>query len=90
MVSGTTSFHRESIIRLVDVHKRFDDLVVLDGVNLDLHSGETTVIIGESGVGKSVILKHIVRLLTPDRGEVYYRDQRIDKLPERKLAALRP
>jgi phospholipid/cholesterol/gamma-HCH transport system ATP-binding protein len=57
---------------------------------LDLHSGETTVIIGESGVGKSVILKHIVRLLKPDRGEVYYRDQRIDTLPERTLAALRP
>ena len=81
--------HR-ALVRLVNVHKTFDDLVVLDGVDLALRTGETTVIIGESGVGKSVILKHIVRLLKPDRGEVYYRDQRIDQLPERELAALRP
>ena len=78
-----------ALVRLVNLHKAFDDLVVLDGVDLALRTGETTVIIGESGVGKSVILKHIVRLLKPDRGEVYYRDQRIDQLPERKLAALR-
>ena len=82
--------NHEPIVRLVDVHKRFGDLVVLEGINLDLRIGETTVIIGESGVGKSVILKHIVRLLRPDRGEVYYRDQRIDNLPERDLAAIRP
>ena len=81
--------HR-ALVRLVNVHKTFDDLVVLDGIDLALRTGETTVIIGESGVGKSVILKHIVRLLKPDRGEVYYRDQRIDQLPERELAVLRP
>ena len=78
------------IIRMVDVHKRFGDLVVLNGLDVELEAGQTTVIIGESGSGKSVILKHIVRLLRPDRGEVYYRDQRIDNLPERELVALRP
>lgn len=77
------------LLRLVDVHKRFDKLVVLDGVDLDLREGETTVIIGESGVGKSVILNHMVRLLRPDKGFVYYRDQRIDDLPERKLVDIR-
>ena len=82
--------NHKPLIRLVDVHKRFGDLVVLDGVELTLRAGETTVIIGESGSGKSVLLKHIVRLLKPDRGEVYYRDQRIDNLPERLLAAIRP
>ncbi len=82
--------NHESTVRLVNVHKRFGSLVVLDGIDLNLRDGETTVIIGESGVGKSVILKHIVRLLKPDRGEVYFRDQRIDLMPERKLAALRP
>lgn len=78
------------VVRLVNVHKRFGDLVVLDGINLALRGGETTVIIGESGAGKSVILKHIVRLLRPDRGEVYYRSQRIDLLSERELSVLRP
>ena len=66
------------IVRLVNVHKRFGDLVVLNGVNLELQSGQTTVIIGESGSGKSVLLNHVVRLLKPDRGEVYFHDQFID------------
>jgi phospholipid/cholesterol/gamma-HCH transport system ATP-binding protein len=79
-----------AIVRLVDVHKAFGHLVVLDGIDLTLREGETTVIIGESGAGKSVILKHIVRLLKPDRGEVYYRSQRIDDMSERGLAQLRP
>ncbi len=77
------------IIRLIDVHKSFDELDVLKGVNLDLRAGETTVVLGESGAGKSVILKHIVRLLRPDSGEVHYRDRRIDTLPERELVKLR-
>ncbi len=80
----------EPVVRMVDVHKSFGDLRVLRGLQLDLRSGETTVIIGESGSGKSVILKHIVRLLKPDRGEVYFHDQRIDRLPERELASIRP
>ena len=82
--------NHKPVVRLVDVHKRFGDLVVLDGIDLSLRPGETTVIIGESGAGKSVILKHIVRLLRPDRGEVYYRGERIDHLPERELASIRP
>ena len=75
----------EPIIRLVDLHKRFGDLVVLAGVDLELMSGQTTVVIGESGCGKSVLLKHIVRLLRPERGEVHFRGQRIDRLSEREL-----
>ncbi|MHC4696118.1 MAG: ABC transporter ATP-binding protein [Planctomycetota bacterium] len=90
MTAGNKRSNHEPLVRLVDVHKRFGDLIVLDGIDLTLRTGETTVVIGESGVGKSVILKHIVRLLRPDSGEVHYRDQRIDRLPERKLAALRP
>ncbi|MCH8148542.1 MAG: ABC transporter ATP-binding protein [Planctomycetes bacterium] len=77
------------MLRLVDVHKRFDELVVLDGIDLGLVRGQTTVIIGESGVGKSVILKHMVCLLKPDRGAVYYADTRIDSLSERKLVPIR-
>lgn len=89
MPEGGEGQSRPPVVRLVDVHKRFGSQTVLDGVNLTLREGETTVIIGESGAGKSVILKHIVRLLAPDRGEVYYRERRIDNLPERELADLR-
>ena len=77
------------LLRLVEVHKRFGGLVVLDGINLSLRRGQTTVIIGDSGAGKSVILKHMVRLLKPDKGAVYYADTRIDNLPERMLVPIR-
>jgi len=59
------------LIQLVDVSKRFDELVVLDRVSLDIPAGQTTAIIGPSGTGKSVLLKHIVGLLQPDSGEVH-------------------
>ncbi len=78
------------IIQLVNVHKRFGNLVVLNGVNLSLVAGQTTVIIGESGSGKSVLLKHIVRLLRPDEGEVHFKGRRIDDMSERELTEIRP
>ena len=90
MIAGGETQDGGPIIRLVGVYKQFDGLPVLNGIDLTLHSGETTVIIGESGAGKSVILRHIVRLLRPEQGEVYYRDRRIDTMPERELADLRP
>ena len=77
------------IIRLVDVHKSFPKLEVLKGVSLTLPAGETTVVIGESGAGKSVLLKHITGLLRPDRGEVYFQDQRIDLMREKELVHAR-
>ncbi len=89
MTLNTPTQH-DPLVRLVDIHKRFGPLVVLEGVNLSLKAGETTVIIGESGAGKSVILKHIVRLIKPDRGEVHFGGQRIDNMAERELAILRP
>lgn len=78
------------VVRLEGLHKRFGSLVVLDGVSLELEAGKTTVIIGESGSGKSVLLQHMVRLMKPDRGEVYFHEQRIDQLPDRELAKIRP
>ncbi len=77
------------IIELIDVHKSFARHNVLRGVNLSLLKGQTTVIIGESGVGKSVVLKHIVGLLRPDRGEVHYHGQHIGAMKRRDLADLR-
>jgi phospholipid/cholesterol/gamma-HCH transport system ATP-binding protein len=78
-----------SLIRLVDIHKRFGQLVVLDGVSLDVEEGKTLVILGASGTGKSVLLKHIVGLLKPDRGEVWFEKTRIDTLGRRALMDIR-
>lgn len=81
--------NNEPIIELRRLHKRFGALVVFDGVDLELERGKTTVIIGESGVGKSVLLKHIVGLLRPDSGEVYFHGHRIDHKSEQELVEVR-
>jgi phospholipid/cholesterol/gamma-HCH transport system ATP-binding protein len=62
---------RNAIIELVNVSKTFGNKKVLDGINLKVYEGETLVIIGRSGTGKSVTLKHIMGILDPDYGEVY-------------------
>jgi phospholipid/cholesterol/gamma-HCH transport system ATP-binding protein len=77
------------IIELRDVCKRFGNLVVLDGVNLRVEKGKCLIVIGASGSGKSVLLKHIVGLLQPDRGEVWFNGQRIDNMNEREFQAVR-
>ncbi len=77
------------IIEFRKVSKRFGELIVLDKVDLQIHRGQTTVIIGESGAGKSVTLKHTLKLLAPDSGEVYFEGQRIDTLSEHKLVSVR-
>lgn len=78
-----------AIIELKNIHKRFGHLVVLDGVSLSIHEGERLVVLGASGSGKSVMLKHIVGLLKPDRGEVYFDGRRIDLLSEHDLVDVR-
>jgi phospholipid/cholesterol/gamma-HCH transport system ATP-binding protein len=77
------------IIEFHDVRKRFGRLNVLCGVDLVLERGRTTVVIGESGSGKSVLLKHMVGLIHPDSGEVYVDGQRIDRLTEYQLGPVR-
>jgi phospholipid/cholesterol/gamma-HCH transport system ATP-binding protein len=62
---------------------------ILRGVDLDVGAGETLVIIGRSGGGKSVLLKHLVGLMQPDAGEIWIDGENIIGLPERKLAAIR-
>ncbi len=83
------STNNEPIIELRNVTKRFGALVVFDGIGLELEKGKTTVVIGESGVGKSVLLKHIVGLLRPDSGEVYFHGRRIDHRSEQELVEVR-
>lgn len=77
------------MIRLVDVYKAFGPKRVLEGFTLDVHEGETMVIIGYSGTGKSVAIKHIVGLLEPDSGRVVVDDQEVPLLSRRDLYHLR-
>jgi phospholipid/cholesterol/gamma-HCH transport system ATP-binding protein len=77
------------LIELRDVSKRFGRLVVLKNLTLQIEEGQSLVIIGASGSGKSVMLKHIVGLLRPDQGEVWYDGHRIDNLPERRVSEIR-
>ena len=78
------------MIELRDVQKTFNDSNhVLRGINLRIETGETMAIIGESGCGKSVLLKHIMGLMTPDSGSVLVDGKDINKLDERDLYALR-
>jgi phospholipid/cholesterol/gamma-HCH transport system ATP-binding protein len=77
------------LVEFKNVKKRFAHLVVLDGVSLKVERGESVVIIGASGSGKSVLLKHIVGLLRPDDGEVYFDGLRIDLLPESEIMPIR-
>jgi phospholipid/cholesterol/gamma-HCH transport system ATP-binding protein len=77
------------MIALRDVHKRFGQQVVLDGVDLDVQEGETLALLGPSGTGKSVLLKHIIGLIRPDRGTIVVDDQDVGKLKRQDLAALR-
>lgn len=79
----------DPIIELRGVSKAFGGQCVLDQIDLRIERGKTTVIIGRSGTGKSVLLKHIVGLLRPDRGEVLVNKRRIDRLSERELAPIR-
>jgi phospholipid/cholesterol/gamma-HCH transport system ATP-binding protein len=78
-----------ALIDLRHLSKRFGWLVVLNDISLSIEPGKCIVIIGASGTGKSVLLKHIVGLLKPDAGEVWFKGQRIDTLPERKLMEVR-
>src|SRR5215467_5165773 len=77
------------MIRLIDVHKSFGPKKVLQGFTLDVPEGETMVIIGYSGTGKSVAIKHIVGLLEPDEGRVIVDDLEVPNLSRRELYHLR-
>ncbi len=77
------------MIELRNVSKRFGDLIVLDGVDFEVRKGETVALLGPSGVGKSVLLKHINGLIHPDRGEVWVDGQNVTHLKRRDLARLR-
>jgi phospholipid/cholesterol/gamma-HCH transport system ATP-binding protein len=71
------------------IKKAFGSKVVLDGVDLDIDEGECFFIIGASGVGKSVLIKHLIGLLRPDAGDIYLDGQEISRLSERAFYPVR-
>ena len=77
------------MIKLIDVHKAFGQKVVLDGFSLEVDEGETMVLIGYSGTGKSVAIKHIVGLLEPDSGTVWVDNREVPTLTRDELYELR-
>ncbi len=79
----------EPVIELRNVYKAFGHFEVLKGVSLAVRPGSVTVIIGRSGGGKSVLLKHIIGLYTPDRGQVFIHGRDTKELSQKKLMELR-
>ncbi len=77
------------MIQFQDLYKAFEGKPVLTGFTLDVPDGETVVIIGYSGTGKSVALKHVVGLLQPDAGDVNVDGRAVSTLDRTRLAALR-
>ena len=77
------------MIKLVDLHKAFGPNKVLQGLDLEVEKGESRVIIGGSGSGKSVILKHIIGILKPDKGNVFIEGVNITTLDENALYEVR-
>lgn len=77
------------MIRLDDVHKSFGPKVVLSGFSLEVREGDIVVLLGYSGTGKSVAIKHIVGLLVPDSGTVIVDGREVPKLKRRELYELR-
>jgi len=77
------------MIEIIDVFKSFNGKPVLSGVNLTIKKGETLTIIGRSGEGKSVLLKHIIGLLTPDRGSILIDGEDINKHSSKQMVSLR-
>jgi phospholipid/cholesterol/gamma-HCH transport system ATP-binding protein len=77
------------MISLIDVHKELGGRKVLDGLNLQVKKGETLVVIGRSGTGKSVTLKHMVGLMSPDQGRIVVDGEEIQSAENRDLERIR-
>ena len=77
------------MIKINRLKKSFGQKKVLDGVDLEIESGKITVIIGRSGEGKSVLIKHIIGLLRPDGGEIFLDGQEITAMKEREFNEVR-
>jgi len=77
------------MIRIEHLSKSFDGQCVLDDISLEVNKGEIFVVLGESGTGKSVLLKHMIGLLKPDSGSIHIDGKDITQLTEKELLKLR-
>ena len=89
MSNASLESNAAPLVRLDGVEKKLGRQQVLRGVNLDIRRGERMVIIGRSGGGKSVLLKHIIALMQPDAGHVWFRDHDLAQLNEEQLVPIR-
>ena len=80
---------QQPIIRFRGVKKAFGPKVIYRDLNLDVHPGETLTVMGGSGVGKSVMLKLLIRLLEADQGEIIFHDRDVRKMGDREVADVR-
>lgn len=87
-MTDETQNSKEAIIA-EDIHKSFGENLVLDGINLAVHEAETMVVIGRSGCGKSVFLKHIIGLMKPDSGTIVVEGRDITEMKRRELNDIR-
>ena len=79
----------EALIEFKNVTKRFGNRTILDQVNLEVYDGQVTTIIGKSGTGKSVLLKHMIGLLSPTEGNILFRGKLIDGMSQKELDEFR-
>jgi len=84
-----TDFRKEKVIEIKDLNKSFGNFHVLQNVDLDLYRGENLVVLGKSGTGKSVLIKIIIGLLTPDNGLVNVLGNVVDEISYKQLLELR-
>ncbi len=73
------------MIKIIDLHKSFGPTRVLQGLDLEIARGETMVVIGQSGSGKSVLLKHLMGILKPDKGEIWIDGLEITRLGDEEI-----
>ncbi len=79
----------ETIVKVRNVFKSFGEHKILNGVGLDIEEGRITAVIGKSGTGKSVLLKNIIGIMKPDKGEIFFRDKDIVKMNKEELLEIR-
>jgi ABC-type transport system involved in resistance to organic solvents, ATPase component len=79
----------ETIIKIVNLTKIFGKVVAIENITFDIERGKITAVLGPSGSGKSVLVKHILGLLKPTSGKIFYKGIDIFSLPEEKLYDIR-
>ncbi|MFZ0613497.1 MAG: ATP-binding cassette domain-containing protein [Desulfobacterales bacterium] len=77
------------LIQFIDVHKHFGDKRVLNGIDLSIYAGQITSIIGKSGVGKSVLLKHMIGLMRQDAGDIFFDGRPLGAFSKKEREALK-